>query len=365
MFDTSLPLRLVLGEFVEARFGPGASVRFCLLHAAVQEERAAAQRGEPADCAAADDLRSLVAPRWLVRTAAPASQRVQQLEALRAAAAALLDRAPDGDGTVRLPPELLTAETTDRPVWSQPANSGGCRVRSWGDDGVCRLVLRGPDGEHTGTDADRAPDEPLLDYPFTAGRGHSAGRLPVHALQARHDPVSGLVLLHHPGSERVPTLPPACRHAPGARLIALLGHAAGSSLPPGADDDADLPDDVRHQPRVESGRVVLRRQAWSFSADRIPMLGGGESPAHYLVRLREWVLHNGIADCCMVAVRPDTPGSRLGLPFFVDFTSPLLTAMFEREARHGARVILHEALPKPGETGAARSTEFQLCPRDH
>ena len=166
--------------------------------------------------------------------------------------------------------------------------------------------------------------------------------------------------LHDPRSEAPHALPAACRRAPGAQLIALLGRTTGSLLPPGAADDADLPDEVRYLPRVEAGRVVLRRQAWSFSADRVPVLGGSETPAHYLVRLREWVLHNGIADRCVAAVRPDRPGARSAQPFFVDFTSPLLAAMFEREARHGARVILHEALPDPGGPGAGRSTEFQL-----
>lgn len=360
VFDGSLPLRLVLGEFVEARFGPGARVPFCLLHAAVQQERAAAQRGQPADCAAADDLRSLIAPRWVVGTAAPASKRVQQLGDLRAAAGALLDRAPDDDGTVRLPPELLAAETADRPVWSELPDSSSFRVRTWTDCGAFRLVLHSSD-EHRdiASDAENVRDEPLLDYPFTSGRGQGAGRLPVRALQVEHDPVSGVLRLHHPGSDRLPALPAVCRDAPGARLYGVLGGMAGCPLPPGAADGAEPPGGAQHQLRVESGRVVLRRQAWSFSADRIPVLGGTESSAHYLVRLREWLLHNGVAERCVVAVRPDAPGSRTGRPFFADFTSPLLAAMFEREVRHGARIVLHEALPEPG-VACARSTEFQL-----
>jgi hypothetical protein len=407
--DPTLPLRVVLGAYVRDRMGAGARVPFLSLHQAVQRELAGAAAASTDDVAA--ELR-----RWFdVVQAVPASwladsplARLRELHRLRLAALRPLEGPPDADGVVRIDPAALGETITARPAWAragtpgsvgyflQPVDPHGPEVRvalnsvtagysrgrsrlqhlietagdpqaaRWPADPPCPHApviaeLGGVFGTALNTRAPAAPYE--IDYPYAASRRPPGERLPLGDLVAVHDPATDLVRLEstrlgrplrvlHLGLMFDGLLPPAAR-----LLVRMSGFTV---MPPGwADAELAAPLGAQHEvlvsPRVEVGRVILRRARWITPATAVPERPAGERDADYLLRMALWRRRHGIPPRCFVRIldAPTAAGAvfdKSRKPVYVDWANWFLASTFERMVR-GRRgmVVLEEPVPAPEE----------------
>ena len=396
--DPALPLRLVLGDWVAARFGPGARLPFVLLHRAVRQEVA----GPPPDPLGAE------LARWLDATgggpvdgSGGAVPRLAELHSLRLAAAAPLAAAPGPDGVLRLDPAALASGS--RPAWVADPGAATCYVQPLPAGGVVlnamtvgygrgRSRLRhlagragldwaadlgGPDAagdgpepvEISGTfgtalDARAPSTRREIEYPGTRSTRPPADRIPLGALVVEHDVRTGLVrLLDRAGG--VPVRPvhlgllveallPAA-----ARLLVRL--AGGTVLPPGWADPvpprppAD-PAGAAYAARVQVGQVTLRRARWVVRAAALAR-EPGETDAGHLLRLAGWRRRHGIP--ARAFLHAGAPGAATGgvfdktrKPLYVDWHSGPLAATAERHLRGAAELVaIEEALPDPAAGG--------------
>jgi hypothetical protein len=126
-----------------------------------------------------------------------------------------------------------------------------------------------------------------------------------------------------------------------------------------------------HWPRLQVGRVVIRRAGWWLPAAEIPRRAGGESDAQYFVRLASWRRKEALPDHCFIrCLRGDAPfgptvtsgpraqaaiaapatplpwPSKERKPQYIDFASWHLVAVFERAIRDVATgLMIEEVLP--------------------
>jgi hypothetical protein len=419
VFDLALPARLALGAFVRESFGSGARVGFDAVHRAVQEELARERRGESASTDAAADLRTVFGL-FMLPEREPGHEyrlpRLRHLDRLREQAEELFQRPPDPDGVVRVEPAELAVVAARLPEWVPVPVSSGCyvQVRRREADGGLQLVLNvvgrghghgvsrvrrlveqaggnvpwvpvpaeellaaelsGTFGAALNLRARAAPYE--IDYPFTVSDRPEPERIPVADLVVEHEPRSDLVHLRsarldarvlplHLGTLMVPALPPA------ARLLTLFTDVMSlhAGRPPaGSGPESAAPPEVVHEPRVEVGRVVVRRARWTAPTGRIPVRAGNETEAGHLLRLVDWLSRHGVPERCFV--RAGQPGGRALLakshkPLYVDFTSSLLRGVFDRAMAGSAYVEFDEALPDPDEAfgddaATAHVTEFRV-----
>jgi hypothetical protein len=227
----------------------------------------------------------------------------------------------------------------------------------------------------------RLPAAPYeIDYPFTVSDRPAGQRLPLRDLSVVHDPGTGSVSLvaagrrspvtaQHLGMMADVLLPPA------ARLLVRAfgsGNPVFAGLPMFTARPEPAAAGVRRLPRVEVGRVVVRRAQWIAPAGQVPARGKGESDAGYLVRLAGWLLAHDIPERCFVRADAASTPTRTGNPVYVDFANWYLVRAFERMVMGGpATVTFEEALPGPQDAlgpdgGDARTTEFviELIARD-
>ncbi|MFJ7205833.1 lantibiotic dehydratase [Streptomyces sp. NPDC098789] len=210
-----------------------------------------------------------------------------------------------------------------------------------------------------------------IDYPFTTTGADcpEERRIQLTDLRAVLDPATGLPVLRsarldsvvvplHLGSMAVPLLPPALRF-----LVRGFGvHGAPERLPWDAPGPPTPAGAVGFRPRVELGRLTLRRATWRLPVRLFPVRRPTEPEHTYLVRLAAWLDGHGLPREFFARVVPGcgAPGPR---PLYVDVAVHPLLAAFTRSLPGGGRVadavlVLQEALPGPERQ--TRATEYAL-----
>ncbi|MBT2207835.1 lantibiotic dehydratase [Actinomadura sp. NEAU-AAG7] len=410
VFDPALPLRLALGAFCGERFGAGARVPFLELFRAVHEEM---NRGDGAPGAARELVRFLRASPMAGDAALAGSplERLRELGRIRDAARRAVLVPADADGVVRAPVARLRALAARSPEWIGAPVSMGCYVQRAGDLITLNVAHAGygrgrsrirrltgfaggtvpperpfdaPPGtvfaELGGTFASalnaRAPGTAYeIDYPHTVSARPAPERLPLGDLDMVHDPRTGLadlvsrrlgerVVPLHLGMMADVLLPPVARFLTWAFGASYYLHPSFSPLAP----DWEPPTSIVAAPRVEAGRVVLRRARWSVPTGLVPARRKAESDADHLVRLVGWLRANGIPGRCYVRMwadglwQDDAEDNNWGKwvldksrkPVYIDFAIWHLVAVFERMLKTpGPVIVFEEALPEPTAAGAA------------
>ncbi|WP_026413556.1 lantibiotic dehydratase [Actinomadura oligospora] len=415
VFDPALPLRVALGAYFRERFGAGESVTFLSLCRAVHEE--IAREGGPGGPVSGLEVARFLRASPLASGAALAASplgRLRELGRIQEEARRAVLGPPDVDGVVRTPAARLRALAAGWPEWIAPAESLGCYVQTVGSGHRMALALnvahagygRGrsrttrltalADGAgplHRDRHEDRAgtvfaelsgvfssalnartpSTDYEIDYPFTVSGRPAGERLPVGDLMAVHDPRTDLVDLVSTrlGARVVPLhlgmmadvlLPSLAQFMTWAFGVTYYLHPSFSPL--ATEADLTPPAALSVQPRVETGRVVLRRARWRVPTAQVPTRGKGEGDADYLVRLLGWLRANGIPDRCYVRMwteglwDTDPEDSAWGKwvldksrkPVYVDFSNWYLVAVFERMLRApGPVMVFEEALPAPAD----------------
>ncbi|MGH4023797.1 MAG: lantibiotic dehydratase [Pseudonocardiaceae bacterium] len=412
VFDWKVPIRLALAQFVEERFGAGARVPFLVLYRAVQEEFA-----RPVRTPAGRALHTLLGPGalpWFADLGGSELARLRRLHGLRAESRRLVAGQVWADGVVRLDTGRIAEFVTQWPSWLQPPRSTGCYVQTWTDaeSAALRLVLgavhsghgRGASrlrhlmGHHAappvpgqgaqpghgqvvaefgglmGTALNlRAPAAPYeIDYPGTVSGRPAGQRIPLSDLVVVHDPGPGLVSLHSDvaGTRVTPVhlgmmadfhLPPAARFLDRAFNPSYLVHPSSPPLMPAQPTDPHR--GLVHHPRVEAGRVVVRRARWLVPAALLPARRAGHTDADHLRLLIAWRREHGIPETCFVRVWG--PDSRVSVakarkPFFVDFANWFLVESLTRQISGEDTVLFEEALPDPAASAGTHVTEFLI-----
>lgn len=385
VFDSTLPYKLAVAEFLRDRHGSDARVPILQFYEELTTDGREAMRLHPA--AVAFDTKGL--------TAALAATAVTQVRELGELVIRVRQALPDRDEVDKVlaeapawlrPPGSLAvyAQHDGTDLFVNAVNSGFGRGRSW----VRRLLGavedepvpvdtvhsgRGGYAEFAQTLATSLnlremtlPDR--IDYPPSTGLhvGLDADGLPV---LLDHDAVVRPV---HGGLSYERQLPPAMALMIEAfgenptllRLEQPLRHDVGA-----ASHGARVP----HTPRLRIGRVVLRRATWLAQPGTLPRRAAGESDADFLLRLAQWLQENHIPPQFFVSVFPPRALSvdtlvrnRARKPMYVDIGSPPLVAAFERLARDaGSTAVLSEVAPGPeaalrDHQGVPRVTEYLI-----
>ncbi|MDA2812305.1 lantibiotic dehydratase [Nocardiopsis sp. RSe5-2] len=354
--DPVAPLRLVLGSFLAARFGPGCRLPVVDLQRAIHEE---IDGGGPY----ADELRSAME---LAFTTNPLLRRSSGLDRVRelyrlqdeAARALLTEGGSDGemDGELYTDPARIAAMTDGWPAWIRPPRSLVCFVQQVpgrpADASAhpsAHLVLnaaatgfgRGRNRLHRQLETAGARPEPLgvttagdgaltaelagafgsglnrkrptadreLDYPGVVTAAPEHARIALHDLVVTLDAERELPRLEseslgrpvtplHLGTMADSLLPPAARLLTHVFGGSYLKHPAVTLLSDLA--ETGVPDRLVHQPRLRMGHVVLRRASWLVPAGLAPVRGPGERPADHLYRLLDWLHEHGMPRTCFV-----------------------------------------------------------------
>lgn len=415
LHDPAAPMRLALGSFLRARFGPHARVPLLDLHRAMQEESGSDTSPFGPELRSAMELTSRADPSMRRPSTLDRIRELDRLE--RAATEEVLNGRVMADGTVSADPARLTALADTWPAWAVPPRSLLCYVqqvpghvsggapwlvvnsattgygrarnrihqqlRTAGDtpdhigvtgaeDGVVTAEFAGAFGiglnrkqptadyelDYPGAVSTRPPDEllPLGDLAVTLDAEHDLPRLESETLGARVKPL-------HLGMMADALLPPV------ARLIAhvfggtFLRHPAITLR--GDLADSGIPDEVVYRPRVRLGNVVLRRASWLAPTRLVPIPGPHERYADYLYRLLGWLRDHQIPETYFV--RP------LSAAFFDAAPDPnaLLSWMFGKsrkpqfvDAKNPFLMDLLQRLASEPHTGALLFTEALPTPED-
>jgi hypothetical protein len=405
--DPSAPLRLALAELWRDRLGAGGEQSFLDFHRIVQEAR------KDGAGAAAAAVRTFLRTDALLpsspQAAASPIARIREFGELRRRELDRLGQAAGPDGVVRLGAGTVAGVVAGWPAWLRAPQSLSCYVQLRDGDPDARLVLNvagtgygrgrsrlawllaagGVSARYTrrtdrsdgvlvaelGGTFDSAVNmrRPAtayeIDYPFTVSARPPGERIPLHDLVVRHDPGTDRLTLRsarlnapvrpvHTGLMADFLLPPA------ARLLCLAfsdTHLLHPSIP--LDSAFADPERIVHRPRVEIGRVVLRRAAWSVPAAVVPVRAAGETDGGYLLRLAGWLRSQGIPEQTYVRV-PDQPGaeepgpraairaalSKARKPVRVDVADLFAVLNLERDLRAATGpVLFEEELPAPAD----------------
>ncbi|MBB4933458.1 hypothetical protein F4561_004278 [Lipingzhangella halophila] len=408
--DPALPLRLVLGDLVAERFGPGAQLPFLELHRAVQTELDQ-PAGFGAELRAAMDSAYFLAPGALDDATLP---RLRRLGELREQSRAVLREA---DGSARSAEAVRAAaaeQIATLPSWVTPPASLACYVQQLPADGdaavVCNAVMTGYGRGrarlhhliHLAGGPASEPDVPSggvpdvlaeltgsfgsalnrrmpavsheLDYPGCVPERPREQRVALGELVVGHESDTGLLRASattpdrpvrplHIGGTADSLLPPAARLLSHAFEGSFLLAPVAPSLAPR--DAAFPPEDVVHQPRVQLGNVVLQRAFWLVPAHAVPQRSPSESRAMFLYRMVRWLRERDIPESCFV--RSMGPAPQAGVdteaaqgnwrfrksrkPVFVDFAALFALDVLEQGIAEGETVAVkfEEALPHPGD----------------
>ncbi|TWF90002.1 lantibiotic dehydratase [Kitasatospora viridis] len=403
LIGPDLAFKLVLGSLLERRYPAGAEVPLLVFYRDVLAEQSAHAASAPAHSRFAD--------------ADSPVEAVRELHRLRAAGKRLLgERAPDGDGVVRVGAEEVRLLAKEWPDWVRAPASVAvyCQLAETarGPELVVNTVScgfgRGRSRVRQVLDAlgllAGAPPEPgpaegcgevlfaefeavagsavnvrrpgvrlAVDYPGVRSVREGGALVPVNDLYVRRgeDGLPALVSRRlgrlirpvHPGlGDRL--LPPAARFMIEAFGESTTWFGAHTELRMTADPRADL--DVRHLPRLMVGSVVLRRAVWMTRADRLPRRADAPTDAAWILRLAGWRAEHGVPERCFVTVLEPADLGRGGRgpgngvkPNYVDFTSPLLLLGLDRRLTEpGAIVQLSEMLPEPGQVRGEHVAEY-------
>ncbi|MCP3801378.1 lantibiotic dehydratase family protein [Allokutzneria sp. A3M-2-11 16] len=398
--DPALPLRIALGTYLTERFGSGARVPLLVLHHAIAVDLSTK------DNAAANAIGTFLKGTLLTGTPLTESPlpRLRELGRIQESLRRLLLAEPDGDGVVRVDPDALTALAAGWPKWITAPASLACYLQAVPEGESFRIAVntahggfgrgrsrvlhqirqaggdlpefdlwRGEPGlaELSGTFAfslnARTPSvDHEIDYPFTVSGRENAQRIPLGDIEVVHSAETGLCSLTsratgeqirplHLGMMADTLLPPV------ARLLSM-GFGATYYLHPSMPllgDDTAVPDGIGFSPRIELGRVVVRRARWIVPAALVPLRAKGETDAEHLMRMTTWLRDNEIPTKCFVRMWSQDSAEGSGptakwifdkshKPVYVDFANHFLAQSFDRTVGGpGPVVLFEEALPDP------------------
>lgn len=403
LHDRMLPVRIALSEYVRRRFGPQTPVGPVALHARLQQDLAAPADGDPEWLAPLRPFLQLSNPvpqEVLRQSPLPA---LRDLSALRRTSLETVLSAPRHGQVLRTDPVALTELVATWPSWVHTPRSVACYVQPYtAPDGLRAVVntvsaghgkgrgrwerlIGQAGGSDTGGPAHPADgDGPVLaevagtfgvsvnlrtpvapyeiDYPFTTATRPQEQRVALSDLQVRHPGGSGPAQLWsaaldrqvvpvHMGMMADPLMPPAARLLFAAFGQSYLLHPSLTLLGQGGDPG---PNGVRFLPRVEVGRVTIRRAEWHAPAERVPRRRPGQGSADHLIELVGWLRRNGVPDRCFVRLNPtgvDWAARVFGKsrkPLYLDFSSLSMVAVFENMLHDfSGSVCFEEALPDP------------------
>jgi len=405
VLDPALSLRVALAAYCRDRFGSGARVPFLTLYESIAPGLSGANStpGTPAN-----EILELLGAAPGAGLGESRLPRLREVARLREDLwrAALVPPGPDG--VIRPDIGALERLAASWPPWVGTPRSIACHLQVIPGDGL-RVALNAAHGGH-GRDRSRTthliraagggvprdrPAPPIgacqtiaelgglfgyspnarlpaaayeIDYPYTVSDRPARQRLPLRDLSVVHDPDSGTVSLVAAGRRAPVTVQhlgtmPDLRLPPAARLLVQV-FGAGHLVPAGDSMFDSRPEPatagVHRLPRVEVGRVLVRRAQWIAPVAQVPARGKGESDAGYLVRLAGWLLAHGIPAQCFVRADASS-GSTAG---YVDFANWYLVRAFERTVLGAtATVTFEEALPGPADAlgldnGDTHATEF-------
>ncbi|MFJ6658857.1 lantibiotic dehydratase [Streptomyces sp. NPDC091377] len=395
-FQQNAAARLIAGRLFAERFGTGALVPFGRFHRALAAWTGDAPPGTPAA-----ELHALLYRGETGPSVVPELRASQ--DARERASAALRDRRPDPDGTIRIDPVLLDSWRS-----GEPSQSLACFVQVVAErptrlvlNGVAvghgamrsrvhRLLGSGPahpradradradqgdqgdQGDGTtaeivggfGTNVNlRSPAASYeIDYPGVVSGRPVADRVPLRELAVRHDPGTGHLVLLDAGRRALRPLHTGMMAAlflPGTArlLLQLFGDLPGTTVPTWAifsPPPPRTPEGVVRTARVEVGRVAVARAAWYAPRDAVPRRAKGETEAAHLLALARWFRDHAIPTRCFVSsLDPDSwcedpwRTARLAKPTYLDLADPALVTLLDRRLRDsGACVVFHEPLPE-------------------
>ncbi len=253
------------------------------------------------------------------------------------------------------------------------------------DSAVFALRHPEPDRLRSALHADVGPSRLILQYPADWPR--YTGRV-CRYLDDETDTV--LAFAPSPGAPRdrllpvtTPTVAPTgdgrlAVHAPDGREWPLA-EAFGELLAIHTADAFKLVGAAEHTPRITIDRLVVARETWRttvagtgvLSVENVMHQPYLESQARYFLAARQWQRRLGLPDRVFFKLADETK------PCYLDFTSPLLVAMFvamlrsARDADGGeVALVLTEALPGPEHAwvpdaeGRRYTSELRLHVRD-
>ncbi|CAL9671677.1 hypothetical protein SUDANB15_07440 (plasmid) [Streptomyces sp. enrichment culture] len=404
LLDRDLPARYAVAAWFAGRYGTGASVPLLVLLHDLEEDRSPA----------AERIRALLRPGFgvdenLLRDSPLPTLRRLARERARARRALAEGRMPLSAEAPRSPLSLayyvqplpgadagprvvLNAVTVGHGHWQgrldrmRARAEGRPRPAGPAPIGTADRIPVDIGGLYASNTNLRHRTQPHhFDHPFTRGSEKTPTRIPLGDVTVHLDETCGLLALRTPDcdAELVPVhlglMSPLLLPPPLTTLLRLFGDPhtlfrTGHPLSPGPFTD-DVPrEGVRDLPRIEAGRVVLRRRGWLTRAGAVPLRSPGEREhAHYL-RLLAWRREVGLPERCFVRTGLLSSASTAAFadkgykPAYVDFASPLLTTAFTRSLGHPDTVVhLEEALPDPAAPhhDAPHTSEFIIeLPRD-
>ncbi|MEU1662996.1 lantibiotic dehydratase [Streptomyces sparsogenes] len=205
-----------------------------------------------------------------------------------------------------------------------------------------------------------------FDHPFTRGAPSGPDRIPLGEVTVRLDPATGLPALRsrrHGDADLIPVhlglMSPLLLPPPLATLLRLFGDPhtlfrTGHPLLPGPFTE-DVPErGFVTLPRLQAGRVVLRRRTWLTRAAAVPRRAPGEPDHEHFLRLQAWRRELGLPTTCFIRTRtprggaPDAFADKGYKPVYLDFASPLLVRALTRSLDDPDTVVhIEEALPEP------------------
>ncbi|MQS14884.1 hypothetical protein F7Q99_22130 [Streptomyces kaniharaensis] len=385
VFDHTLPFKLAIASFVRERFGVGTPVPFDRFYAELVRGGREAMRLHPAAVAFAAtgltgtlaaspiaEVRRLAGLIGEVRRSLPDRRRIAQvLDALPAwvrpvgsvavyaqydGGQLVVNAVNSGFGRGRSQLRRLLSAVGGDPLPVAAVHPGGARYAEFAQTLATSLNQR----------EFALPER--LDYPpparLTVGVG--ADGLPVL--------LDGGTAVRpvHGGLSYERQLPP---------VMALLVEAFGEN-PILLRPDQPLQHDaaagtgtgrVLHAPRLDVGRVVLRRATWVAQPGTLPRRAAGQSDADFLLLLAAWLTEHGIPPRFFASVLRLGDGSagslardRARKPLLVDIGSPPLVMAFEKLAADpAAAAVFSEVAPEPetaltDHEGLPRVTEFLI-----
>ncbi|MBO3752456.1 lantibiotic dehydratase [Streptosporangiaceae bacterium NEAU-GS5] len=350
--DLALPLRVALGAYCAERFGPGSRAPFLVLNRTLAEDLS---RDPRYHSNAVREMGRFLEP-GVEQTPGGGGRlaRLRELDRIRAELRDVMAEPDVVNGVVHVDPAAIAKLSASWPDWVTAPPAVAWRLQLIRDGEDARLVVNSACRVHgkgvAGPTADPYADD----------------------LEVAHDPKTGLAVLvvQDEGPELRPArigaladvlLPSPARLLARAFAAAYLAHPGTPVLM--SFGPLETPAAVVAQPRVEVGRVVVRRARWTAPLEQVPVRGDGQSDAGYLFRVVAWLRQNAIPMRCFVRVlAPDShPWGKSRKPMYVDFANWFLVAAFERALTGaGPIVIFEEVLPGPRDAFGAdpHATEF-------
>ncbi|GAA3861903.1 hypothetical protein GCM10022243_30230 [Saccharothrix violaceirubra] len=363
LYDPALPYRLALGTEVGRLFGPGARVPLLVVRKALDTSGPPlAEVFHPDFLSRADPLRGHDDPRL-------ARLRELRAETTRRLVDGSVDVGADWPDWVQPPPAMTAyiqrtatgvvlnaahGGTRGRTRWERLARQAGASIPT--DD--TRTEVDGTPECTRGTTAHAevvetavfggtldlrspAPGREIV-FPGATGTAPPAARIPVGALEVRHDPERDLVDLVERGTDRPlrpeytgmtsdALLPPLAQLVVCGFGRTYLTHptlpAVDPPPPPGPG--------VVALPRVDVGSVTLARARWLAPPDSPGPRPPGTTDAERFVALRAWRRAHGVPARCFVR-RAALGGSRAEIafdkshkPLYVDFDSAISMSVLD------------------------------------